>query len=379
MANRNFHVHLVSDSTGETVSSVARACLVQYEGIFVQEHVWSLVRTRGQMEKVMQAVERNRGPVLYTLVDPDLRDVVRDHCRRLQLPCVGVLDQAMSVLAVHFHSKSEQWPGRQHQLDEGYFDRIDAMHYTLAHDDGQSTHDLDDADVVLVGPSRTSKTPTCVYLANRGVRAANVPLVPAVDPPVELEAATRPLVVGLITDPERLVQIRVNRLRLLQQDTETDYTDMERVQREIQEARRLYARRKWATIDVTRRSIEETAASILQMLTARREQRLQAGQERWRRLLQGRSVGVVGAIGCFWRAQSPTPRTASRCGAARTATVFGNCVPSLVVENRSTETIEYLEVDLAMALGNGQRRTVELKSAYRDGILFPIAPGGRRP
>ena len=148
MAGRNFHVHLVSDSTGETVSSVARACLVQYEGIFVQEHVWSLVRTKGQMDKVMQAVERDRGPVLYTLVDQELRDLVRDHCRRLQLPCVGVLDQAMSVLAVHFHSKSEQWPGRQHQLDEGYFDRIDAMHFTLAHDDGQSTHDLEDADVI---------------------------------------------------------------------------------------------------------------------------------------------------------------------------------------------------------------------------------------
>lgn len=275
VANRNFHVHLVSDSTGETVSSVARACLVQYEGIFVQEHVWSLVRSPAQMEKVMQAVERDRGPVLYTLVDPDLRDVVRDHCRRLQLPCVGVLDQAMSVLAVHFHSKSEQWPGRQHQLDEGYFDRIDAMHYTLAHDDGQSTHDLDDADVILVGPSRTSKTPTCVYLANRGVRAANVPLVPLVPPPVELEEAKRPLIVGLITDPERLVQIRVNRLRLMQQETETDYTDMDTVQGEIQDARRLYARRKWATIDVTRRSIEETAATILQMLATRREQRLQ--------------------------------------------------------------------------------------------------------
>ena len=241
VANRNFHVHLVSDSTGETVSSVARACLVQYEGIFVQEHVWSLIRTPGQMDKVMQAVERDRGPVLYTLVDPDLRDAVRDHCRKLQLPCVGVLDQAMSVLAVHFHSKSEQWPGRQHQLDDGYFDRIDAMHYTLAHDDGQSTHDLEDADVILVGPSRTSKTPTCVYLANRGVRAANVPLVPLVDPPPELENAKRPLVVGLITDPERLVQIRVNRLRLLQQDTESEYTDMEQVQSEIQAARRLYA------------------------------------------------------------------------------------------------------------------------------------------
>jgi regulator of PEP synthase PpsR (kinase-PPPase family) len=278
VANRNFHVHLVSDSTGETVSSVARACLVQYEGIFVQEHVWSLIRTPGQMEKVMQAVERDRGPVLYTLVDPELRDSVRDHCRRLQLPCVGVLDQAMSVLAVHFHSKSEQWPGRQHQLDDGYFDRIDAMHYTLAHDDGQSTHDLEDADVILVGPSRTSKTPTCVYLANRGVRAANVPLVPLVGPPPELETAKRPLIVGLITDPDRLVQIRVNRLRLLQQDTESEYTDMEQVMQEIQDARRLYARRKWATIDVTRRSIEETAAAIMQMLAARREKKMQPSE-----------------------------------------------------------------------------------------------------
>jgi regulator of PEP synthase PpsR (kinase-PPPase family) len=276
VANRNFHVHLVSDSTGETVSSVARACLVQYEGIFVQEHVWSLVRTKGQMEKVMQAVERDRGPVLYTLVDPDLRDQVRDACRSLQLPCVGVLDQAMSVLGLHFHSKSEQWPGRQHQLDDDYFDRIDAMHYTQAHDDGQSTHDLDDADVILVGPSRTSKTPTCMYLANRGVRAANVPLVPEVPPPVELETAKRPLVVGLITDPERLVQIRVNRLRLLQQETESEYTDMERVQSEIHAARRLYARHKWSTIDVTRRSIEETAAAILQMLATKRAQKAQA-------------------------------------------------------------------------------------------------------
>src|SRR3979409_408223 len=176
VANRNFHVHLVSDSTGETVSSGARACLGQYEGIFVQEHVWSLVRTRGQLDKVMQAVERDRGPVLYTLVDQELRDLVRDHCRRLQLPCVGVLDQAMSVLAVHFHSKSEQWPGRQHQLDEGYFDRIDAMHYTLAHDDGQSTHDLEDADGILVRPSRPPKNPTCGHIPHSRRPASPSPI-----------------------------------------------------------------------------------------------------------------------------------------------------------------------------------------------------------
>ena len=280
MPNRNFHVHLVSDSTGETVSSVARACLVQYEGIYVQEHVWSLVRTPGQIEKVIASIERDRGPVLYTLVDQELREALRAECRRLQLPCVGVLDQAMSVLSVHFHSKTQQWPGRQHQLDEGYFDRIDAMHYTLAHDDGQSTHDLEDADVILIGPSRTSKTPTCVYLANRGVRAANVPLVPDVPLPEGLERATRPLVVGLTTDPERLVQIRRNRLRLLQENTETDYTDIDQVQSEVKAARRLYVRHKWATIDVTRRSIEETAAAILQLLAAQREAKTREPVER---------------------------------------------------------------------------------------------------
>ena len=268
--NRNFHLHLVSDSTGETVTSVARACLVQFEGIFVNEHVWSLIRTPGQIDKVAEAIEHSRGPVLYTLVDEELRDRLSKHCRRMHLPCVGVLDQVMSMLSVNFGSRQQHWPGRQHMLDDEYFGRIDAMHYSLAHDDGQSTHDLDDADVILVGPSRTSKTPTCVYLANRGIKAANVPLVPNVAMSAELEAASRPLIVGLTTDPERLVQIRRNRMRLLQQDVESEYTDIEQVQREMQEARRLYTRRRWPTIDVTRRSIEETAATIMQMLNARR-------------------------------------------------------------------------------------------------------------
>ena len=259
MAGRNFHVHLVSDSTGETVSSVARACLVQYEGIFVQEHVWSLVRTKGQMDKVMQAVERDRGPVLYTLVDQELRDVVRDHCRRLQLPCVGVLDQAMSVLAVHFHSKSEQWPGRQHQLDEGYFDRIDAMHYTLAHDDGQSTHDLEDADVILVGPSRTSKTPTCVYLANRG--AGGQRPAGAGRAPPELKSSSG-AIVGLITDPSDWC--RSASAPPAATEYRSDIATWNGAARNPGSAPSRPA--QWATIDVTRRSIEETAAAILQML-----------------------------------------------------------------------------------------------------------------
>lgn len=271
MTERAYHLHLISDSTGETVGSVARACLVQFENVKVVEHVWSLVRTRGQMEKVMQAIEASPGPVIFTLIDPRLRDYLQDQCRRMGMVCISVLDPVMGELARHFHSSGAAAPGRQHMMDAEYFARIDAMHYTLAHDDGQGLHDLDRADVVLTGPSRTSKTPTCVYLANRGIKAANVPLVPHADAPRELLELNRPLVVGLVTDPERLVQIRRNRLRLLQDEVETAYTDLELVEEEMRQARRLFSRQEWPVIDVTRRSIEETAAAIMQMLSERRE------------------------------------------------------------------------------------------------------------
>jgi len=271
MNERAYHLHLISDSTGETVGAVARACLVQFENVKVVEHVWSLVRTKGQMEKVMQAIEASPGPVIFTLIDPRLRDFLQEQCRRMGMSCISVLDPVMGELARHLHASGAASPGRQHIMDAEYFSRIDAMHYTLAHDDGQGLHDLDRADVVLTGPSRTSKTPTCVYLANRGIKAANVPLVPRSDPPVELLQLNRPLVVGLITDPERLVQIRRNRLRLLQDEIETDYTDLELVEEEMRQARRLFSRQEWPVIDVTRRSIEETAAAVMQMLAERRE------------------------------------------------------------------------------------------------------------
>ena len=267
----SYHLHLISDSTGETVGSVARACLVQFENVKVVEHVWSLVRTKGQLEKVVQAIEATPGPVIFTLIDTKLRDFLQERCRRLGIACVSVLDPVMSELGRHFHSSSSAAPGRQHMMDAEYFARIDAMHYTLAHDDGQGLHDLERADVVLTGPSRTSKTPTCVYLANRGIKAANVPLVPHAQPPQELLDLRRPLVVGLITEPERLVQIRRSRLRLLQDEIETDYTDIDLVEDEIRKARRLFSRHEWPVIDVTRRSIEETAAAVMQKLNERRE------------------------------------------------------------------------------------------------------------
>jgi [pyruvate, water dikinase]-phosphate phosphotransferase / [pyruvate, water dikinase] kinase len=264
-----FHLHLVSDSTGDTVHSVARACLVQFDEAQAIEHVWSMVRTRAQIDRVIAGVETNRGLVLFTMVNDALRQVLQDGCRRLQVPAIPVLDPVIGALASHLGRQSRGLPGKQHLLDSEYFGRIDAMTFAINHDDGQSSWGINDADVCLVGVSRTSKTPTCLYLANRGVKAANVPIVPGVVLPPELLAASKPLIVGLTNDPERLIHLRRNRLSMLDHDEATDYTDLEAVRSEVREARRVFAEHHWPVIDVTRRSIEETAASIYKLLMRR--------------------------------------------------------------------------------------------------------------
>jgi regulator of PEP synthase PpsR (kinase-PPPase family) len=264
-----FHLHLVSDSTGETVHSVARACLVQFDDAQAVEHVWSMVRTRSQIDRVVAGVEANPGVVLFTMVNDALRQLLQEGCRRLQVPAIPVLDPVIGALASYLHRKSRGVPGKQHLLDSEYFARIDAITFALNHDDGQSSWGLNDADVCLVGVSRTSKTPTCLYLANRGIKAANVPCVPRVPLPPELTAAEHPLIVGLTNDPERLIQLRRNRLDLLQHDGATEYTDIEAVRAEVREARRIFAQMHWPVIDVTRRSIEETAASVMKLLARR--------------------------------------------------------------------------------------------------------------
>lgn len=263
---RRFHLHLVSDATGETINSVARACLVQFEGIDPVEHTWTLIRTSGQMDKVLAAITANPGIVLFTMVNEDLRGQLREGCRKLQVPCIPVLDPVIGALAGFLGLQASGRPGGQHELDAEYFARIDAMTFALAHDDGQSARNYDEADVILVGVSRTSKTPTCIYLANRGIKAANVPIVPGCPVPPELMQARHPLVVGLTKDPSQLIQIRRNRLRLLAQDDRTDYVDPESVREEVAQARRLCAEHSWPVLDVTRRSIEETAAAIIQLL-----------------------------------------------------------------------------------------------------------------
>lgn len=269
---KDFHLHLVSDATGETIHAVARACIVQFEEVHAIEHVWSMVRSVRQLEKVIAGIRANPGVVLFTLVDEELRTRLEDGCRSAGIPCISVLDPVLVTLGKFLDARARNLPGRQHELDAEYFARIEAMNFVMTHDDGQSLRDLERADVVLVGVSRTSKTPTCIYLANRGVMAANVPIVPGCPVPAELDQLTRPLVVGLTNDPASLVHVRRNRLRLLNESRETEYTDLEAVKTEVAQARRLFVDRGWPVLDVSRRSVEETAAAIMQMVSERREQ-----------------------------------------------------------------------------------------------------------
>ena len=274
------HLHLVSDSTGETVTTVARAGVSQFDGVIPVEHVWSFVRNRPQVDQVLSMVKALPGVVIFTLVQPDLRQALQEGCHKLNTPCVPILDGVFAALSSLLGAETRPQIGRQHAMDAGYFSRIEAMNFMLHHDDGQAAWELDQADVVLVGVSRTSKTPVSIYLANRGIKVANVPVVPDCPLPSELERLTHPLLVGLTINPEPLVQIRMSRLRQLRAEQPRggpefggDYAELERVREELVYARRLFARYGWPVIDVTRRSVEETAAALFQLMQARGQPR----------------------------------------------------------------------------------------------------------
>ncbi|BCM82998.1 phosphate kinase [Methylobacterium indicum] len=263
MVRSYFHLHLVSDSTGETLINVGRAAAAQYEGVSAIEHVYPLVRSGTQLERVINEIEQAPGIVLYTLVGRELTERLEEACRATGSPLLSVLEPVHQLLQSYLGTHSTARPGAQHMLNAEYFKRIDAMNFTLAHDDGNLPHDLNEADVILLGVSRTSKTPTAIYLANRGLKTTNIPLIPGVPPPPVLETLRQPLIVGLIASPERIVQIRQNRLLSLKADDSSSYVDRDAVANEIASSRRLFARNRWPVIDVTRRSIEETAAAIL--------------------------------------------------------------------------------------------------------------------
>ncbi|MBI3437970.1 MAG: kinase/pyrophosphorylase [Proteobacteria bacterium] len=265
-----FNVHLVSDSTGETLAGVMRATCAQFDNIMPIEHSYFLVRSVRQLERVLEEIAGAPGVVMFTLSNLEHRAILEEHCAKISMPCVAVLDPVLDITSRYLGQELNHRVGAARKLNAEYFKRIDALDFAMDHDDGQQVIELSTADVILVGVSRTSKTPTSVYLAHRGVKAANVPLVPNVPLPPELFAKNHPPVVGLTISADRLVHIRRNRLVAMKETRAGDYTEEEAVRREVMDAQRLFEREGWPTIDVSRRSIEETAAAVLNLLAEHR-------------------------------------------------------------------------------------------------------------
>jgi len=265
VARHYFHLHLVSDATGETLIAASRAAAAQYEGVSSIEHVYPLVRSKALLEKAIAEIELAPGIVLYTLVDQQLAGQLDAACKEVGVPCLSVLQPILDLFQSYIGTDSKHRPGAQHMLNADYFRRIEALNFTMMHDDGQQADNFEAADVVLLGVSRTSKTPTSIYLANRGIKTANIPLVPNVPLPDAVLTLRKPLVVGLLASPERIVQIRENRLLALNANTDSPYVDRLLVADEVRRARKLCATHGWPVIDVTHRSIEETAAAVIDL------------------------------------------------------------------------------------------------------------------
>jgi hypothetical protein len=269
---RFFHLHLVSDATGETLNTVAKAAAAQYADFRPIAHIYALVRTPSQLNRALREIEAQPGIVLFTLINPDIRRHLEQQCDAMGVPCLSILDPIISILSQYLNATSRPQVGGQHALNSDYFRRIDALNFTMAHDDGQSLDDLGKSDVILLGVSRTSKTPTSIYLAQRGIRTANIPIVPGIPVPSQLTSVRGPLVVGLIASAERIAQIRRHRLLSLKESRSTDYVDPRLITDELLAMKTLCSNNDWPMIDVTRRSVEETAATILNMLSDTKRQ-----------------------------------------------------------------------------------------------------------
>jgi len=261
--------HLISHASGELIEMLARNAVVQLEGVHLERKLWKRVRRMGQLPEILAARADSPGFVLHSISDTDIREAIEVACARLGVPCQFALEPLVSRLASYSSASVQLHTSSGNVFDEDYYLRVEAMKYTLAHDDGVASDDLADADVIIVGVSRATKTPTCMYLASRGIKAANVPLVPGVQIPLALVSPQAPLIVGLVVDPARLSLIRSARLTSLHQNENTDYSDFDALRRELLAARRLFNLHGWPVIDVTNRSIEQTAAMIIDMLEAR--------------------------------------------------------------------------------------------------------------
>jgi len=270
---RHFYIHLISDATGTTLQGLSQACLSQFDGIDPVERFWPMVRTEKQLDRVIAEIRAEPGPVLFTLVEESQRKKLQKVCKELKVPCMPVLDPLIRSMSHYLNLPSKGIPGLQHALDEAYFHRIDAMDFALSFDDGQTLDGIEEAEVIVTGVSRTSKTPTCIFLARRGIMAANVPFVPGVPFPEKVLALKGPMVVALTESTDRLISVRRTRLKADEKDVHhknSAYLDPEKVEQEIRDARRFFTKQGWPVIDVTRRSVEETAAEIQLLLQKRR-------------------------------------------------------------------------------------------------------------
>ena len=290
---QRLHLHLLSDSTGETLEMVAKAALAQFDDADIVRHFWPMVRSQQHLDRIMGEISNNPGLVMFTVVSPEIRQRLEQRCSALGLRSVAALDTVTDALETLLGQQAKGRPGRQHMMDDAYFRRVDAIQFTIAHDDGVAAENWEQADIILAGVSRSSKTPTSIYLANRGFRVANIPIGVDSPPPPSLFNLRRPLIVGLTTSPERLIQVRRNRLLSLNQAPETAYVDNDHVTREVQYARRMFADHGWPVIDVSRRSIEETAAAVINLYNERHNVRASSGtditrdSQRWDQDLKG--------------------------------------------------------------------------------------------
>ena len=265
--SNTFQIYLISDSTGETLDRIFLALKAQFVNIEYKVHSYSFTRTENQILKILDDAKKNENSViLYTIVDNNLAKYLSNESSKKTIPCFSVLGNLILNFSKILNQKASHEPSGQHALNEEYYERIEAIQFTMNHDDGNLVSDIDKSDIVLIGVSRTSKTPTSIYLANRGFKTSNIPLVNENSIPVKLrEKPHSTCVVGLSTEPERLVEIRKNRMNSLKESENTKYTSIENIKREVDEAKKTFQKYRWPSIDITRKSVEETAASIIKI------------------------------------------------------------------------------------------------------------------
>ena len=265
---KNSHnIYLISDSTGETLDRIFLALKAQFKNFDYKINQFSFTRTETQIKKIIENAEKNKNSIiLYTIVNSKLAKFLNDESNKKKIPCFGVLGELILNFSKLLNQKASHEPSGQHVLNKEYYDRIEAIQFTMNHDDGNNVKDIDKSDILLLGVSRTSKTPTSIYLANRGYKVSNIPLVNEKSVPDKMkETKFKPCVVGLTTEAERLYEIRKNRLTSLKETENKNYTDIENIKKEIEDAKKTFKKYKWPSIDVTRKSVEEAAASIIKI------------------------------------------------------------------------------------------------------------------